>query len=474
MVDKSVADRLSLDRRGFMKASGGAAGFGILGQTTGGGNERGAGGSSPTFVPLTYRTPGALYNPLQGTGVTGRGRGGRKSRVGFVIIHQSFSVLTADQIGSFTDVSIGEEFAKRGYRAIVADTEETAGSYHVHDLLPDIGAAVREMRAQPDVDTVIVVGYSRGASLMSFYQNFAENGPEVAQGDDLLFPAPDDIEPQPAADGILILDGVLGTGPGGGSQPEGLLEIDPRIEDNDPQSLGGPDPYATANGFDSDGNADYSAGFLDDVFSAQADRMNRLIDEAESVASAVDDGDGNFPDDDQFLAAGLNTPVADFDSDLLAHTRDEWPLLRTDGSVSVQQVPYVGPTPTANSEVSYANDSLPTTVKRFLSTSAIRPTDDYRITEDSIEGLDYSSTNAEAPGNLEGVSAPTLIMGFTGDRNYNVHCETMMNHAGSSDKSLKFIEGAGHGFQPLDEQQYGDTASLIFDTIDEWATERFV
>jgi hypothetical protein len=460
-----------------MKSSGGVAGLGLVNQMTGGsggGNERGAGGSTPTFVPLAYRTPGALYEPVRGTGVTGRGRGGRKSSVGFVIIHQSFSVLTADQIGSFTDVSIGEEFAKRGYRALVADTEETAGSYHVHDLLPDIGEAVGYFRDHDDVDTVIVVGYSRGASLMSFYQNVAENGIEAAQGDDLLFPAPDDIETPPAADGVLILDGVLGTGPGGGSQAEGLLEVDPRVEDNDPRSLGGPDPFSAANGFAPDGNADYDQAFLDEVFEAQAARMNDLIDEAATATAAIDEGDGRFPDDDQFLAAGLNTPVADFDDDLLAHTAEEWPLLSTDGSVSVQQVPYVGPVPDPAPEITYDDQSLSTTVEKFLSTSAIRPTEDYRITEDSIEGLDYTSTNAEAPGNLRGVSSPLLIMGFTGDRNYNVHCEIMMQNAGSSDKSLLFVEGAGHGFQPLDEEQYGDTAKLIFDTIDEWAAERFV
>lgn len=468
MDDRSSITELPVDRREFMQASGGFAGLGIMSRFTSKDDDKGRGADeiTPTYVPLNFRTPGALYEPL-------KRRRGRKSRIGFVIIHQSFSVLTADAI-EFTDVSIGTELAKRGYQALVADTEETAGSYHVHDLLPDIGAAVGHFRDHPDVDTVIVVGYSRGASLMSFYQNVAENGPEVAQSDDLLFPAPDDIEEQPEPDGILILDGVLGTGPGGGSQPEGVLEIDPRIEDNDPQTRDpNLDVYAEENGFAPDGEADFTEDFLENVFSAQAARMDQLIEEAQETTEQIEAGNGNFPDDDQFLAVGLDTPVADLDSDLLAHTSDEWPLLSADGSVSVQQVPYVGPTPDLNPEVTYLDDSLSTTVKRFLSTNAIRTTDEYEITEDSIEGLDYSSTNAEAPGNLEGVSAPLLIMGFTGDRNYNVHCEIMMNHAGSSDKSLKFIEGAGHGFEPLDDQ-YGDTAALIFDTIDEWTAERFV
>lgn len=468
MDNRQSITEMPVDRREFMQASGGVAGWGIMRKFT---NKEGDHGQSaaeitPTYIPLSFRTPGALYEPSKG-----RDKG--KSRVGFVIIHQSFSVLTADQT-DFTSVSIGDELAKRGYRALIADTEETAGSYHVYDLLPDIGAAVNHFRDHSDVDTVIAVGYSRGASLISFYQNFAENGPEVAQSDDLLFPAPDDLEEQPAADGVLILDGVLGTGPGGGSQPEGLLEIDPRIENNDPQSRNPDlDVYAEENGFAPGGAADYTEDFLSDVFSAQAARMDQLIEEAQATTDQIEAGNGNFPDDDQFLAVGLNTPVADLDSDLLAHTSGEWPLLSADGSVSVQQVPYVGPTPEPDPDVTFTEDSLSTTVKRFLSTNAIRTTDEYRITEDSIEGLDYSSTAAEAPGNLEEVSVPLLIMGFTGDRNYNVHSEIMMNHAGSSDKSLLFAEGAGHGFEPVDDQ-YGDTASLIFDTIDEWTAERFV
>lgn len=454
---------ISIDRRGFMQTSSAVAGVGLINRVRSVQDSDSQEEIEVNYVPLNFRTPGVLYEPV---------RGGKKSRVGFVVIHQSFSVLTAETI-PFTDVTIGTEFAKRGYRALVADTEARAGSYHVHDLLPDVGAAVTHLRDHSEVDTVIVVGYSRGASLMSFYQNFAENGPGVAQCDDRLFPAPDDIEEQPPADGVLILDGVLGTGPGGGSQAEGLLEIDPRIENNDPRTRNPDlDIYAEENGFAPDGDASYSEDFLADVFSAQAARMDHLIEEARATTDRIEAGEGNFPDDDQFLAVGLNTPVADLDSDLLAHTSEEWPLLSADGSVSVERVSYIGPTPEPNPEITYLDESLSTTVKRFLSTNAIRTTGEYRITEDSIEGLDYSSTNAEAPGNLEGVSVPLLILGFTGDRNYLVHCEIMMKHAGSSDKSLQFIEGAGHGFEPL-EDQYGDTTALIFDTVDEWAAERF-
>ena len=462
-----------INRRNFMKATGGAGGLAMTNQfarggTNGDGEGReGTANSSPTFIPLGYRVPGALYDPSKNT------ESDDKDQVGFVIIHPNFSVLTADQT-DFTDVNIGAEFAQRGYRALVADTEELPGTYHIHDLLPEVGAAVSHLQDYPKIETTVLVGYSRGAHLMAFYQNVAENGTQVAQSDDLLFPAPDDIEEQPAADGVLILDGVLGTGPGGGGPPEGLLEVDPRIANNDPQArLSSLDIYASENGFAPGGESSYSDEFLADVFQAQADRMDELVAVAETKQEQVDSGSSDFPDQEPLIAVGLNTPVADLDSDLLARTSEEWPVITADGSASVEKVPYIGPAADADPDITYADETLTTTAGRFLSTNSIRTTDEYKITKNSIEGLDYSSTNAEAPGNLEGVAAPLLIVSFTGTRNYIVHNEIMMEHAGSSEKSLMYVEGASHGLEPIADE-YGDTVSLTFDTIDRWAVEQFM
>ena len=420
----------------------------------------------PTFLPLGYRLPGALYTPSADAPRS-------RSRVGFVVIHPNFSVLTASKT-AFTNVNIGAEFASRGYHALIADTEEQPGSYHIHELLPDVGAAVAHFRDHTDVETVVLVGYSHGAHLMAFYQNVAENGLQVAQRDELLYPAPDDLSEQPPADGVLVLDGVLGTGPGGGGPPEGLLEIDPRIANNDPGTVvATADIYDEANGYNPNGEATYSDEFLATVFEAQADRMQELIAVAQNDYQEVQNGTADFPDQTPFIAVGLNTPVADLDNDLLAHTRYEWPLITADGSVVTKQVPYIGPPADSDPEITYSDETLTTTAGRFLSTNAIRTTGEYTITEDTIEGLDYASTNAEAPGNLETVSSPLLILGFTGTRNYNVHCEIMMLHAGSAKKSLIYIEGAGHSLEPIAEK-YGDTVEKIFTAIDNWTEDTFL
>jgi len=467
-----VADHFS--RRNFMKASGGAAALTLMTQTAQG-TGRTKGQREPMFVPLDFNVPSALYDPVPRGNSTGAGKkSGRKKSIAFVIIHPTTSLLTLARTG-FTDVVVAEELADRGYRALVADTEVTEGGYHVHNLLPNVGDAVGYLRDHSDVDTVILVGYSRGAHLMAFYQNVAENGIEVGQSDEVLFPAPDDVGGQPPADGILILDGVLGTGPGGGSQPEGLLEVDPRIANNEPQAqIPELNVYAPENGFDPEtGEASYSDEFCGNMFNAQADRMAELIAVAEAKRERIESGQGDFPEDEPLVAVGFNSSIPTLDPSLMAETKNEWPLVTADGSIVEQNVPYVGEVPADDPAITLSDDSLQTTVNRFLSTNSIRTTGDYRITENSIEGLDYSSTNAEAPQNLETVSVPLLLLGLTGGRNYNIHSEIMMQHAGSSDKSLLYIEGAKHGFEPVSEE-YGDTVARTFDAVDRWAQERFV
>lgn len=47
--------------------------------------------------------------------------------------------------------------------------------------------------------------------------------------------------------------------------------------------------------------------------------------------------------------------------------------------------------------------------------------------------------------------------------------------AESSDKSIAFIEGAGHKFRAVDEK-YGDTEKILYDFMDKWLSEpgRFI
>jgi hypothetical protein len=116
--------------------------------------------------------------------------------------------------------------------------------------------------------------------------------------------------------------------------------------------------------------------------------------------------------------------------------------------------------------------TIPTTVRKFLSTRAIRATDDYRLTEDSVEGIDWNSSNAQVPGNLETVDVPVYLMAMTGHY-FLVSAETMWNHAGTADKTLHYVHGADHLGRPI-APEYGDTRTVVYEALTDWLTERFV
>lgn len=47
--------------------------------------------------------------------------------------------------------------------------------------------------------------------------------------------------------------------------------------------------------------------------------------------------------------------------------------------------------------------------------------------------------------------------------------ETIFDHAASEDKTLAFVEGADHKFNPI-SGRYGDTMSLLHDYAADWLT----
>ena len=61
----------------------------------------------------------------------------------------------------------------------------------------------------------------------------------------------------------------------------------------------------------------------------------------------------------------------------------------------------------------YAGGCIQESLRHFLSWHALRVGSDYAITEDSIEGIDWSSSNTSAVWNAEGVTVPMLIVPMT-------------------------------------------------------------
>jgi len=118
------------------------------------------------------------------------------------------------------------------------------------------------------------------------------------------------------------------------------------------------------------------------------------------------------------------------------------------------------------------------TVKSWLSSNALRVDPErYRMTEDSIEGIDWQSSNTSTPANIAGVRAPLLIMAMTGHY-WMVSSEIFYQRATSRDKQLVFVEGASHNIVPcraceVFPGQYGDTVKTTFDHVANWLRERF-
>ena len=117
----------------------------------------------------------------------------------------------------------------------------------------------------------------------------------------------------------------------------------------------------------------------------------------------------------------------------------------------------------------YSEGVLLTSVRNYLSEFAIRTLPDYGYNEDSLWGVDWSSTYSTPVGNVESIKVPTLVMGMTAGWEY-IASETIYEHSASSDKHLAFVEGATHIYKTMrgGEEKYGNAMDTIFDYVDKW------
>ena len=408
---------------------------------------------SSKFIAFERGVPAVLYEPSTDT---------ERAHISFVFMHPDADYLSHPG---------AKALARRGYRAMgINNHSARKGSYHLHDLLPALGQGISYLRDHPSIDVIILVGHSGGAHLSSFYQNVAENGWPVARNDEKILPAPSDMPVLPPGDGLILLDGHTGYG------PKGLLDLGAQVADEAGRARHDRiDTYAPENGFDPDGSSSYDEDFLERYFQGQADRMERLTATARTRKEAIDSGHGAFVDDEQFIVADIKSRVYKTDPDLLSHTQNEWTLVHADGTREHKRIHSVrSPQPTGSEPpVRYhGREVMPMTVRTYLSTHTVRLSGEFRLTEDSIEGIDHDSTNASTIGNIRGVSVPLLVLPVTGHY-FVVQGEMFHQNAASADKSLLYIEGGDHGFNPIDEA-YGDTFNAAFDVVAEWAEERFV
>jgi hypothetical protein len=409
-------------------------------------------------LPGSRGVDGILYEP--------RIRGAQ-AKIGMVLEH-------SDE--SYYEFEPALEFPKRGF--IVYALQCDASGEHFDKKLKKLGKAVDFVKSIPGIEKVILIGHSGGATLMSAYQNIAENGCKTFQGEEKIIRL-DDMELTPA-DGVMFLDSNYGNG------AMTLLSLDPAILD---ESTGKKrdaslDLFNPENGYE-EGNCHYSEEFKQRFWKGQADRMNRLIDYAQERVSAIEKGEGLFVDDEPMTIPGAtqfapNNKLFPQVPSYLSHTKREWPLIHKDGSVTTQIVPCVRKARGGrNTSGIYDFSCLQTTVKSFLKNSAVRVNAaDFHYDESDIYGIDWNSSYTCTVGNVEGISVPILALGMTGSYEY-LAAEFIFEHAKKcSDISIGFVEGASHNFVPETSTedvpgQWGDTVKSTFDYAAGWLNEKF-
>jgi hypothetical protein len=335
------------------------------------------------------------------------------------------------------------------------------------DGVEETSRGVAYLRTLPGVERVVVMGWGAGARMVTFYENVAEHGPAACQGPRTLYPCRTaDASGMAKADGLVLFDPGLGAF-------TTASDIDPTFEGT---HRGSPslDMYAPANGYDpKTGRATYSAAFTKRYFAAQSARNNQIIDGAVARLRLLEQGKGDFKDDEPLMVPGavnVRSLAALFRTDmtLLSRTKATHTLLKADGSspqVIVQSIRPPSGSPPVNG-LSRCCEKIDYGVRRFLANDAIRTTPDFALTADDVIGVDWSSSSTGTPANAAGVTVPTLVMTMTCFQ-FVVPSEITFDHLASRDKTFAAVEGAEHFFGPC-EPQFGDTLKRTFDFVDAW------
>lgn len=416
------------------------------------------------FVPLGHGVPGVLYEPAAP---------GPKARIALFVMHAS---------GDYLTFSACSELSKRGYRVLCANNSTSkSGAFDdgvMDKVLGEAKLGIDFLRTLPAVDRVVLFGHSGGATIMTAYQAIAEHGATFCQAPALIHKCPNALTTLKPADGVVLADANWG-------QAEmTLLSVDPSVIDDSVGTRLNPslDMYNPANGYRKGGTA-YSPQFVGAFLAAEGARNNALLAKASARLALIDAGKGDYVDDEPFVIAGasfIGNRLFTEDTRLLEHSRKPWPLLHGDGTVTTEIIHSLrGPSNRDNPTPSYGHGALKTTVRSYLSSYAIRVTPNFGYDATHVYGVDWRSTYASPPGNVEAIGVPLLAMGMTGNWE-GLAAEEIYDHAASRDKSIAFVEGATHVYTPCNTcsrpaSAFGDTVKTLYDYVDRWlsAPRRF-
>lgn len=406
-----------------------------------------------SFVPLARNLNAMYYEPMEEN---------EKSSVAILVMHPGTDYLTKDMY----------LMARYGYRVLCANVTDIYEN--LDRKIAEVKKAVEFLRGRSEVKKIVLWGHSGGGTLLSAYQRMAENGVASCQGEEKLHKASDELDNMPAADGLMLIDSNWG------NAVMSLLSVDPAVTD---ENGGAPldesiDLFNPANGFRPNGST-FSAEFIAKYQKAQGERNNRIIDAALEKRNKLDNGEAFYIDDEPLNIIGaaqgfMNNKLYAQDTRLFSHTRNAWTLIHPGGRTT-EEVVYSMRTPENNDSFTrtYSEGVLLSSVRNYLSEFAIRTLPDYGYNEDSLWGIDWSSTYSTPVANVETISVPTLVMGMTAGWEY-IASETIYERSAASDKHLAFLDGATHIYKTArgKEAEFGNTMDTLFDYVDKWLSEK--
>ncbi|MCD7955752.1 MAG: alpha/beta hydrolase [Lachnospiraceae bacterium] len=381
--------------------------------------------------------------------------------------HIAVVMMHCDQ--NYMGLKMGPALAARGYHVLACESVEGG---EIDRKLLMLDNSIRYLRGNKEIEKIILMGHSGGATLMTAYQSIAENGPSIYQGEEMIYKCTLKEKLAPA-DGLMLIDANYGNG------VMSLLSMDPAVEEEGNGMKLNPefDIFDPANGYDPKG-AHYSDAFIKKYQAAQAARNEKLISLALERLEKISTGKGNYVDDEPFFITAADQPkpnnrLLPEDTRLLSHTKGEYDLVHGDGSITHEQIFSVR-TPECDRCFSstYGMGVNKNTVKGFLSSQALHTTEEFAVLEDGIIGVDWKSSYASPIGNIDGISVPTLMMGMTGGYEY-LASEMIYERAKMEDKTIAFVRGATHMFFPNREAEktpgeFGDTENALYDYMADW------
>ena len=408
--------------------------------------------SRPTYIQFSPGSvKGALYVPDSGPA----------PHVAVLVIHRT---------ANFLATAATRELSSRGFMVLAmnprSDNNEAAVNFEANAL--DIKSGIEFLRKQPGIRKIVLWGHSGRGPATSFYQAVAEAGVAYCRGASKLTECDDSLAGLPKADGLILVDAHPGI------SVNLLRSLNPAVlDERDPKKIDASlDPFNPANGY-KDGAARYSDEFKRKYFKAQADRMNRLIDQALAAREAMRSGAASYPDDDAMVITRFEgARLMELDDSIHHSTTKPQQLLTNDGTIVTQIVESVRRPARGydRRNASFNGGARVTTVRSFLSANAIRSTD-------SLDAIDWCSSNNSTDCALPKITVPTLVTAMGAHyfiRDSEIHYEV----SGSRDKEFVVIEGATHGLEPCvpcetTPRQYSNSGKNLFDYVAKWITKRF-